>query len=143
MDSSASDSNEINLLRQKLVDAERKYYTNLQVLQEKLARLEAIQTLSEVLIACTDPADALNGLVEISIRNMGVEKALVIQPAGDGYRISALQGYSRRQKFELQRLAISRDNDDIAGVIVGKASKLFNAAAGELAHLLGLSQLIL
>jgi class 3 adenylate cyclase len=143
MDSNAKDPSEINLLRQKLVDAERKYYTNLQVLQEKLARLEAIQTLSEVLIACTDPADALNGLVEISIRNMGVEKALVIQPAGDGYMIGAIQGYSRRKKNELQSLLISGDNDDIGGVIAGKAPKLLNAAAGELADILDLGQMIL
>ena len=37
-------------LRQKLVDAERKYYANLHVLKEKLNRIEALQALSKLLI---------------------------------------------------------------------------------------------
>lgn len=84
--------NEINILRQKLVGAERKYYTNLHVLQEKLARLEAIQSLSEVLIACTDDTEAMNKLVETTIRSMGVEKAVVFLPFDNGYRSVAVQG---------------------------------------------------
>jgi len=143
MESNAIGSRDLNLLRQKLVDAERKYYTNLHVLQEKLARLEAIQTLSEVLIACTDPADALNRLVEISIRNMAVEKAVVVQPIEDGYRIGALKGYSRRQISELRRIIISGDNGDIAEVIAERASKLSDSDSGELADALDLSQMIL
>jgi class 3 adenylate cyclase len=143
MDSNAIGSRDLNLLRQKLVDAERKYYTNLHVLQEKLERLEAIQTLSEVLIGCTDPTDVLNMLVEISIRNMGVEKALVVQPIEDGHRICALKGYSRRQISELRLITISGDNGDIAETIAGKASKLFEIAGGELADALDLIQMIL
>ncbi len=64
MDSDTNDSLDLNGLRQKLVGAERKYYTNLHVLQEKLARLEAFQTLSKLLVTCTDPVDALAKLAE-------------------------------------------------------------------------------
>jgi len=137
------ESRDVNVLRQKLVDAERKYYTNLQVLQEKLDRLEAIQTLSEILIKCTDSADALNKLVETTIRYMGVEKAAVLLPVAGGYGIRALNGYSRMQDGELRRTMISDENSDIAKVIAGKAPKLFDSTIGELADKLCLSQMII
>ena len=80
-----------------VVDAERKYYTNLHELQEKVARLEAVQILRKLLVVCTDPADAIGKLIELSIQYMGVEKALVALPAEDGCEIDGLKGYSRRQ----------------------------------------------
>jgi class 3 adenylate cyclase len=137
------ESRDVNVLRQKLVDAERKYYTNLQVLQEKLDRLEAIQTLSEILIKCTDSADSLNKLVETTIRYMGVEKAAVLLPVEGVYEIRALSGYSRMQDGELRRTMISDENSDIAKVIAGKAPKLFDSTIGELADKLCLSQMII
>jgi class 3 adenylate cyclase len=143
MDSNAIGSRDVNLLRQKLIDAERKYYTNLHVLQEKLARLEAIQMLSEILITCTDPADAFNRLVETTIRYLGVEKAVVLQPVEGVYRIVALKGYSRRQGVELRQTMVSDENGYIAKVVAGRAPKLFDSAIGELAEELGLSQMIM
>lgn len=143
MCSDALGSVAVDGLRQKLVDAERKYYTNLNVLQEKLARLEAVQTLSKHLIACTDPADALDKLVELSIRDMGVEKAIVIQPVAGGYEIGALKGYSRRRLGELQRLVVSGENRHIRKVLEEKTSSLFDTVDGELADAFDLSQMIL
>lgn len=143
MDSDALGSLDVDGLRQRLVDSERKYYTNLHVLEEKLARLEAVQKLSKLLIACTDPADALDTLVELSIQYMGVEKAIAIQPVEGGYEIGALRGYSRRQVGELLPLVIAGDDSHIREVLEGKASKLFDIVDGELADALDLSQMIL
>jgi len=142
MTSDALESLDVGALRQKLVDAERKHYTNLHVLQEKLARLEAVQTLSKTLVACTDPADAIDRLVELSIQYMGVEKAIVVRPAEDGYEIGALKGYSRKQTGELQWFAIAAANSHIREVIEEKTSKLFDVADGELAETLDLCQMI-
>ena len=143
MDSDTNDSLDVDGLRQKLVNAERKYYTNLHVLQEKLARLEAFQTLSKLLVACTDPVDALAQLAELSIRYMGVEKAIVIQPLESGYEITALKGYPRRQVGEIQRFLISDENRHIRRAVKEKTSILLDTVDGELAKTLGLSQAIL
>ena len=129
-------------LRQKLVDAERKYYTNLDNLREKVARLEAVQTLSRLLVACTDPADAIGKLVELSIQYMGVEKAIVVRPAENGYEIGALKGYSRRQAGELQGLVISAANRQVRQVLEEKTTKLFDTVDSELAGALDLCQMI-
>ena len=143
MDSEALNSVDVTGLRQKLVDAERKYYTNLKVLEEKLSRLEAVQTLSKLLIACTDPADVLDKLTELSIQYMGVEKAIVVQPVDGGYEIGALKGYSRRQARELQRFVISGENKHIRKVLEAKTSRLFDTVEDELADVLDLNQMIL
>lgn len=107
MDSNPINLRDANSVRQKLVNAERKYYTNLHMLQEKLAGLEAIQTLSENLIVCTEPTDVLNRLVETTIKYMGVEKVVVIQPDGGRYKVVAIKGYSRKQVNELRQTVIS------------------------------------
>ena len=83
-------------LRKRLADAERKYYANLQGLQEQLTRLNAVQALSKLLIGYGDPTGALEKLVELSVRDFGVEKAAILQPRESGYRVAALRGYSRR-----------------------------------------------
>ncbi len=57
------------------MEAERKYYDNLGILEDKLARLTALQVLSENLLACSDPGEALEHLVEVAVLHMGVEKA--------------------------------------------------------------------
>ena len=75
MGSATSDPVEAHELSQKLISAERKYYSSLELLEEKLARLEAVQTLSKHLITCTDPVEVLDKLVELSIQYTGVEKA--------------------------------------------------------------------
>jgi len=143
MDSEASGSVEVNDLRQKLVDAERKYYANLNVLEEKLGRLGAVQTLSKLLLACTDPADALDKLVELSVHYMAVEKAIVAQPVEGGYGIGAMKGYSRRQAKELQRFVISGENKHIRKALEEKTPSLFDTVDGELADALDLCQMIL
>ena len=130
-------------LHEKLVHAERKYYKSLRELQEKVARLEAVQTLSKLLVACTDPADAIGKLVELSIQYMGVEKAIVARPAKDGYEIGALKGYSRRQAGELQGLVIPAANSQVCEVLEEKTTKLFDIVDGELADALDLCQMIL
>jgi hypothetical protein len=79
-------------LRKRLVDAERKYYANLHELQEQLTRLNAVQALSKLLIGYGDPASALDKLVELSVRDFGVEKAAILQPREIGYRVAALRG---------------------------------------------------
>lgn len=142
MDSETSNSVDVNALRQKLVDAERKYYANLTQLEEKLARLEAVQTLSKLLIRCTDPADTLDKLTELSVQYMGVEKAIVAQPADGGYEIGALKGYARRQVRELQGLVISSDDERLCKVLAEKTPSLFDTAEGGLAGVLDLSQMI-
>ena len=118
-------SNEINILRQKLVDAERKYYSNLNVLEEKLARLEAIQSLSEVLIACIDDAEVLSKLVETTIRSMGVEKAVVLLSSDNGYRSVAVQGYSRKQVKLLHKRFFAAQNKEISAIVVSGKIKLY------------------
>ena len=143
MDSNSISSRDVNSVRQKLVNAERKYYTNLHMLQEKLAKLEAIQTLSEILITCTEPTDVLNSLVETTIKYMGVEKAVVIQPDGGGYKIVAIKGYSRKQVGELRQTMIPGKNSDIAEIALERTAKLFGRANGELSKLLLLSQMII
>ena len=143
MNSDGSGSLDVDRLRQQLVDAERKYYTNLHVLQEKLARLEAVQTLSNLLIACTDPVDALDKLVELSIKYMSVEKALVLLPVEDGYEIGALKGYSRKRTGELQQLVVSGNNSHIRKVLEEKTGELFDSIDSDLADALDLSQMIL
>ena len=143
MDSHTLGSLDADGLRQKLVDAERKYYKNLQVLQEKLARLEAFQTLSKLLVACTDPADALAKLAELSIQYMGVEKAVVIQPVASGYEIAALKGYPRRQVGEVQRVIISGENRHIRRAVEENTAILLDTVDGELANDLDFSQTIL
>ncbi|MGI9317051.1 MAG: adenylate/guanylate cyclase domain-containing protein [bacterium] len=143
MDSDTSGSIDPDGLRQKLVDAERKYYTNLDVLQEKLARLEAFQTLSKILVACLDPVDALTKLTELSIQYMGVEKALVIQPIENGFGITALKGYPRRQVDEVKRFVITGENAHIRRALEEKTSILLDTVDGDLANGLDLSQAIL
>ena len=143
MGSDTLGSVDVHELSQKLVDAERKYYTNLKLLQEKLARLEAVQMLSKLLIACTDPADVLDKLVELSIQYTGVEKAIVVQPVEDGYEIGALKGYSRTKVRDLQRFVISGKNMHIRKVIEEKTPSLFDTVEGELADVLDLCQMIL
>ena len=129
-------------LRAKLVDAERKYYVNLQVLEEKLARLEAVQALGRLLITCTDPAEALDKLVELSVRDMGVEKAIVIQPSDLGYEIRAIRGYSRRQARELRGHLVPEDEPHMVRVRTSKIPELFEAPDGALATVLELCQMI-
>jgi len=143
MASNALESLDIAELREKLVDAERKYYTNLQELREKVARLEAVQTLSKLLATCTDPADALERLVELSVQYMGVEKAIVVRPAEEGYEVGALKGYSRRQAGELQQLVISATNSHFREILEEKTPKLFDVVDGELADAFDLCQMIL
>jgi class 3 adenylate cyclase len=143
MDSDTNDTLDLDGLRQKLVGAERKYYTNLHVLQEKLARLEAFQTLSKILATCTDPVDALAKLAELSIQYMGVEKAIVVQPLESGYEITAIKGYSRRQVGEVQRFVPSGENRHIRRAIEENTSILLDTVDGELADKLDLSQMII
>lgn len=129
-------------LRQRLVDAERKYYANLHQLQEQLTRLNALQTLSKLLISCDEPADALDKLAELSIRDFGVEKAVVLRHMQGGYRVAAVRGYSRRRARELGSSVFESDEQRIVEVRDGGRSRLFDSFGGGLAETLGLSQMI-
>ena len=130
-------------LRKRLVDAERKYYGNLHELQEQLTRLNALQVLSKLLIGYSDPAGALAKLVELSVRDFGVEKAIVLQPSEGGYRVAALRGYSRRRARELADTAFGREEPRIAQIRAGGRSQLFDGLGEHLAEALDLSQMII
>ena len=129
-------------LRVRLADAERNYYANLHELQEQLARLNAVQVLSKLLIGYGDPDAALNKLVDLSIRDFGVEKAIVLQPRGDGYAVVAIKGYSRRRARELADGVVGDGDERIAQIVDGGTSQLFDVVDGELANVLELSQAI-
>ena len=90
-----------NELRIRLGDAERKYYANLHDLQEQLTRVKAVQELSNFLIGFAEPDSAFDKLVELSLRDFGVEKAIVLEPRDTGYAVAAMSGYSRRRTKEL------------------------------------------
>ncbi len=129
-------------LRKRLVDAERKYYANLHQLQEQLTRLNAVQALSKLLIGYGDPASALDKLVELSVRDFGVEKAAILQPRESGYRVAALRGYSRRRVRELGDSVFGSEEQRITQVREGGKSQLFDSLDGDLAEVLDLSQMI-
>jgi class 3 adenylate cyclase len=129
-------------LRKRLVDAERKYYANLHELQEQLTRLNAVQVLSKLLIGYGDPDDALDKLVELSVRDFGVEKAAILQPRESGYRVAALRGYSRRRVRELSDSVFGSEEQRITQVREGGRSQLFDSLDGDLAEVLDLSQMI-
>ena len=129
-------------LRKRLVDAERKYYANLHQLQEQLTRLNAVQALSKRLIGHGDPDDALDKLVELSVRDFGVEKAAILQPRESGYRVAALRGYSRRRVRELGDSVFGSEEQRITQVREGGRSQLFDSLDGDLAKVLDLSQMI-
>ena len=116
-------------LRKRLVDAERKYYGNLDELQEQLTRLNALQVLSKLLIGYSDPASAVDKLVELSVRDFGVEKAIALQPSEGGYRVAALKGYSRRRARELADTAFGGEQPWISQVRAGGRSQLFDGLA--------------
>ena len=130
-------------LRVRLGDAERKYYANLHELQEQLTRLNAVQVLSKLLISYGDPDGALDKLVELSVRDFGVEKAIVLQPRSSGYAVVAMKGYSRRRARELVDCVLGGDDDWIAQTIDGGTSQLFEVVDGDLANVLDLSQAII
>jgi class 3 adenylate cyclase len=129
-------------LRVRLGEAERKYYANLHELQEQLTRANAVQVLSKLLIGFDDPDGALDKLVELSVRDFGVEKAIVLQPHGKGYAVVAAKGYSRRRARELSDCTIDRNDERIAQIIDGGTAHLLEAVEGELAGILDLSQAI-
>ena len=130
-------------LREKLLEAERKYYTNFEVLQEKVTRLEAVQTLSKLLIEQNDPAEALEKLVELSIRLMGVEKATVCRPVDGGFEVGALRGYSRRSSAALRELTLAAADEHISAVVNQSSPVLLELADTELGEALDLCQAIL
>lgn len=129
-------------LRKKLVDAERKYYNNLRVLEEKLARLEALQILNRGLMSCTDSTMALGHLVDTSVLHMAVEKALVVQPTDGGYAISAMGGYSRSRSQALMHSMLPIDGDGFCVSTENTGSSLFDSAHGVAAEFLDLCQMV-
>ena len=130
-------------LRARLADAERNYYANLHELQEQLARLNAVQVLSKLLIGYGDPDGALDKLVELSVRDFGVEKAIVLQPRSDGHAVVAIKGYSRRRARELADCVVGGGDQRIAQIVDGGTSRMFEVVDGELANVLDLSQAII
>ncbi len=142
MDQGEMQQLDADALRKRLVDAERKYYANLHELQEQLTRLNAVQALSKLLIGYGDPADALDKLVELSVRDFGVEKAAILQPRESGYRVAALRGYSRRRVRELGDSVFGSEEQRITQVREGGRSQLFDSLDGDLAEVLDLSQMI-
>lgn len=130
-------------LRVRLGDAERKYYANLHELQEQLTRLNAVQVLSKLLIGYGDPDGALDKLVELSVRDFGVEKAVVLQPRGSGYAVVAIKGYSRRRARELVDCVVGDGDERIAQTIDGGTSQLFEEVESGLVEVLNLSQAII
>ena len=142
MDQGEMQQLDADALRKRLVDAERKYYANLHQLQEQLTRLNAVQALSKLLIGYGDPADALDKLVELSVRDFGVEKAAILQPRESGYRVAALRGYSRRRVQELGDSVFGSEEQRITQVREGGKSQLFDSLDGDLAEVLDLSQMI-
>nr|NKB50240.1 GAF domain-containing protein [Alphaproteobacteria bacterium] len=142
MDRSELQQLDAEALRVRLADAERNYYANLHELQEQLARLNAVQVLSKLLIGYGDPDAALDKLVDLSIRDFGVEKAVVLQPRDDGYAVVAIKGYSRRRVRELNDCVVG-GGEQIAQIVDGGASRLFEDIDGELANALDLSQAII
>lgn len=142
MDQGEMQQLDADALRKRLVDAERKYYANLHELQEQLTRLNAVQALSKLLIGYGDPASALDKLVELSVRDFGVEKAAILQPRESGYRVAALRGYSRRRVRELGDSVFGSEEQRITQVREGGKSQLFDNLDGDLAEVLDLSQMI-
>ena len=142
MDQGEMQQLDADALRKRLVDAERKYYANLHELQEQLTRLNAVQALSKLLIGYGDPASALDKLVELSVRDFGVEKAAILQPRESGYRVTALRGYSRRRIRELGDSVFGSEEQRITRVREGGRSQLFDSLDGDLAEVLDLSQMI-
>ncbi len=129
-------------LRTRLGDAERKYYANLHELQEQLTRQNAVQALSKVLLGYGDPEGALDKLVALSVRDFGVEKAVVLQPRDNGYAVAAIKGYSRRRVRELGDAVVRVEDERIAQIRDGDKSRLFEILDGDLADTLDLSQAI-
>lgn len=142
MSSATADPGDARELSQKLIIAERKYYSNLKLLEEKLARLEVFQKLSKRLIACTDPAEVLDKLAELSIQYAGIEKAVIIQPQDQEFKIAALKGYSRSKTGGLQGFVFSGNNSYIRKVIEENTASLFDMVDGEFAEVLDLCQMI-
>lgn len=130
-------------LQQKLVDAERKYYANLHILEEKLARIEALQALSKLLIGYTTPSEALDKLVELSVREMGVEKAVVTKPADGGYEICSLRGYSRARTQELLNVQNPLNDHRFNRTREIRKPLIFDNLDDELAKVLELCQMII
>jgi class 3 adenylate cyclase len=131
-----------NELRIRLGDAERKYYANLHDLQEQLTRVKAVQELSNFLIGFAEPDSAFDKLVELSLRDFGVEKAIVLEPRDTGYAVAAMSGYSRRRTKELADCVVAFKDVRTAQIISGDPSQLFEDCGGELADIFDLSSAI-
>jgi class 3 adenylate cyclase len=142
MDRSELQQLDAEALRVRLGDAERKYYANLHELQEQLSRVSAVQVLSKFLIGYGEADDAFDKLVELSIRDFGVEKAIVLQPNGNGYTVAGIKGYSRRRTKELNDCIIGHADERIAQITDACKSQLLDVVEGDLADILDLSQAI-
>ena len=129
-------------LRKRLGDAERKYYGNLHQLQEQLTRQQSVQELSKNLIRTGDPLIALDQMAESSVRNFGVEKAVILHPQESGYCISTLRGYSRRKVRELENQVLFVDEPAVALVRENGKSQLFENCERSLGNILDLNQMI-
>lgn len=130
-------------LQRKLIDAERKYYAGLSDLEEKLARIEALQDLSKRLNGYTELKDALEKLGELSVQEMGVEKAVITRPVEGGHEVCAVRGYSRARTRELRGSLLPADNPHLARASKTRAPQFFATLDGDLAKLLDLCQMIL
>jgi hypothetical protein len=139
MDRSELQQLDAEALRVRLGDAERKYYANLHELQEQLSRVSAVQVLSKFLIGYGEADDAFDKLVELSIRDFGVEKAIVLQPNGNGYTVAGIKGYSRRRTKELNDCIIGHADERIAQITDACKSQLLDVVEGDLADILDLS----
>jgi len=130
-------------LRNKLLEAERKYYDNLHLLQDKLDKLNSVQTLNKFLASGSDYNEAVNKLVEISVSDMGVEKALFLEPDENGYKITSLKGYSRRKESELKKVFINSESPQLSLVTKEQKGILFEKPEGDFCEVLDLCQMII
>jgi len=131
-------------LQKQLISAESKFYQNLKKLETNIKQLNSIQKLGKALAREESTSSALDKLIELSIREMGAEKALFLLPGeNNNFQLSSYRGYSRRKVKALINIEFSTKDDFIFDVVEKREGILFNKIHGAFSEELELFQMIM
>ncbi|MBF0298664.1 MAG: Hpt domain-containing protein [Oligoflexia bacterium] len=135
---------EYDALERELVDAERKFYANLEVLEEKMKKLSTLQKLSQLVFETRDLEVVFDKIVEFSVNVLEVEKTLILSLNEDGkFKVLNHKGYSRKIKDKISNVIIDPSNKYIVKLAANKEVNLVKDVETEFSAELGLCQIIL
>lgn len=132
----------IDDLTRKLIDIDKKYYTTLHAFETKIKRYNALHQLNQSIFAKSNEHEIWQDLVEWTLRDVELERSLLLIPTKGGYTIQTHRGFPRKMRSMIEQHLIRTDDVMLSQITAIESVRIFDYADGDFRNILGFEWLV-